>query len=203
MGRERQNPCDTSGMTRSTAPAPYKGHRFPLEIVCPHMTKTHILTRRRCGNRVPDLHVVVRHNHAVHEAFNELTLLLERRVLQPCPDERTKGSIVVTSVFTPIWRSTLSPNCRSCSRRLSRCCSRSSGRRLYSSSESTPPRYASVSRSTCCSKLADAFCRFRRRACSSGATKLHSAHAAAPRQSPLDAAAHDTGPDQDDDASPA
>ena len=78
-------------MTTSTAPSPYKSHRFPLEIVCPHMTKTHILTRRSCGNHVPDLYVVVRHNHAVHEAFNELTLLLERRVLQPCPDARTKG----------------------------------------------------------------------------------------------------------------
>ena len=31
--RERQNPCDTSGMKPSTTAAPYKGHRFPQEII--------------------------------------------------------------------------------------------------------------------------------------------------------------------------
>ena len=61
--------------------ARYPNHIWGVEIVCTQMTKTHLCAAGSGRNHVPDLHIIVGHNHPVDKQLNQLPALCEGRTL--------------------------------------------------------------------------------------------------------------------------
>ena len=79
---------DAQAITRE---AGHRARRWVVEIVFAQLTKSDVLALGTGGEDVADLHLVVRHDHAIDQQQEELALLVKGGTVEPLLDPLAEG----------------------------------------------------------------------------------------------------------------